>query len=396
MIRPLSDINEEFLSEIIGAQPLAPDISTPDANDDVGDLIASLETSAGDFAASPYAEPAPYAEPDSGANDDAGDIAASIGEESRSKTGAPGGLKLSKELVSIVGIIIGIILIIVAALMLVESSSGLHGDDANSADQGASDNANADAGSGGETAGPGAGEYDAALDNLENELNDVRESQEEGETADLSLVESESLAETNIASLYLYILGDERMESADADTASEITAARKEHLTERIDAYISDEAKREAASLPSDEEINSDSEFTSLTVPANALINAVNAGREDRAALPEVIDLREKAYGIYPLRVLKKLLAADYEDLGLYYAPAHASESLDAFIYSIKYRMAYLSELHPESGAHRTEIGRVGRTFTEISEIRDLDAARKWHAKLIASCLFDLSASKAY
>jgi hypothetical protein len=398
MIRSLSDINEEFLSEIIGAQSLAPDISAPleigdtasYANDDVEDLIASLETG-----------PLPGAD----------DIAPPLDEESkpeymsgsRSNTSAPSGPKLSREFVSIAGIIIGIILIIIAAVMLVESSSGLRGDAANGADQTGSSDASADAGPGDETAGPpgenaepGAGEYNAALDNLENELYAARESQGEDEEADLSLVESESLAEMNIASLYLHILGDEHMESADINTASEIPPERKYHLTERIGAHISDEASREAASLPSNEEINSDLEFTSLTEPANALINAVNAGREDKAAMLEVIGLREKAYGIYPLSVLKKLLAADYEDLGLYYAPAHASESFDAFMYSIKYRMAYLSELHPESKAHRTEIGRVGRTFAEISEIGDLDAARKWHAKLIASCLFDISASKAY
>jgi hypothetical protein len=456
MIRSLSDINEEFLSDVIGAQPLTPDTSTPeeiydagdfelpaetertaaqdggtddfavlleteaipDANDDVIDLVAALETEpmpvsdggADDLASLPEAGPVPeeiygkgdfevHAEP----APDADDTAAPFEDElisrygSRSKEKTLGGPKLSREFISIAGIIIGIILIIIAAIILIESSSGLYGDAANDADM-TNERVSADAVSepDGEIAEPGEGEYNSALDNLENELNTVRESQQEGGEEDLSVVESDSLTETNIAPLYLCILGDEFIESADTNTASEIPASRKDHLTERIYAYILYEANREKTALPSDEEINSDLEFTNLTEPANALINAVNAGREDKALLLEVISLREEAYGIYPLGVLKKLLAADYEDLGLYYAPVYASESFDAFIYSIKYRMAYLSELNPESGARRTEIGRVGRTFTEISGIGDLDDARKWHAKLIASCLFDMSASKAY
>jgi hypothetical protein len=395
MIRSLSDINKEFLSEIIGSHTLEPDISPPDANSDVGDLIASLE-----------AEKAPAPVADSGTGGfapaqtlGADDFATSADAESGpayipdsiSKTKGLGGLKLSKQFVSIAGIIIGIILIIVAAVMLLESSSGLYGDAANDADQTRNGRIGADADADvelpGEDVVSNAGEDEIDSENGRGEI----------DNADLSdAAAKDAPAETKVASLYLYVLGDERLEDADMNTSSEILPSRKNHLAERIEAYISEETKRKSLSLPSDEEINSDAEFISLTVPANEMVDAVNAGCEDKTRLLEVIDLREKAYGIYPLSVLKKLLAVDYEDLGLYYAQNYSSESLDAFIYSVKYRMEYLSDLHPESGARRAEIERVGKTFTEISKIEDLDAERKWHAKLIASCLFDISTSKAY
>jgi hypothetical protein len=437
MIRSLNEINEEFLSDIISAPPPASDMRTPDPSDEAGDL-ATFPDAESVFAANNDAGDDDTGNDDTGDNyvsdleasleadglaalfDEAaaripnGDVDDLIGDPDGAPNGKPaGGRKLSGRTFSIAGIIIGIILIIVAIVMLVEGSSALNGDASGGGEQTQVGDADPDAESGdGITAsGVGEGEYDSALDNLENEINSARESQTESGAAtpseasggtdaavtDTAVTDAAGTdaSEIEIASLYLYMLGLKLMEDADVsnvNTGSDISPARKTHLIERIDAYISEESDGDAISLPTDEEINSDSAFTGLTAPANALVNEINAGRESRKMLPDVIDLRERAYSIYPLRILKKLLAGDYEELGSYYAPAYASEAFDAFIYSIKYRMEYLSDLRLGSDAHSTEMQRVGRTFTRISEIGGLNDASKWNAELIASCFFEISA----
>jgi hypothetical protein len=359
MIKSLSDINSEFRDELPDASLLAPDMPASGSNDDVKGLAASLK-----------AVPA-------------------VSGLSR---------KLPRNALPIAAVIIGAILIIIALVMILNLSTPLE-DDAGNVSQtqdGADAGVNAD--TDGEDAAQGD-EYNSALDNLENEINSMRDSQEEGGSADLSDadVEAAVVGEIEIASLYLYILGLGLMEDADINTESDMRSLRKNHLAERINIHISDDlVNSDATALPADEEINSDLEFTNLTEPANTLIDAINAGRESRSFLPDVIDLREKAYSIYPLRVLKKLLAADYEELGSYYSSNKEPEAFEMYILSVKYRMEYLGELRSDSGARRTELRRVGRTFAEITEIGDLDAAIKWHAELISSCLFEMADSNAY
>ncbi|MDR2088093.1 MAG: hypothetical protein LBP73_01930 [Clostridiales Family XIII bacterium] len=345
MIRPLSEINEEFRAEITDAPPLAQE------NDDVAGLLPSFKE---DGDAKPVRS-----------------------------------LPLYKIPIAIA--IVAVILMIIAAFIAVKGMPAREDvSDGAGLPQAGTDASGAASESEGDAAaqGLGEGEYDSALESVENEINAARESQGTGEGEDVSDAEARSsLTKMELAALYLYILGPDRMEDADLSTEAEVEPSRKSRLAERIDAYISERASEGAMSLPTDEEINSDLEFTDLTEPANALFDAINAGRADRSRLPEVIDLRERAYEIYPVRVLKKLLAGDYEKLGLYYAPTRAMEAFDAFIYAIKYRMEYLSEFPPGSAVHRAERRLVANIFAEIAEIDGLDAAYKWHAELIAGCL---------
>jgi hypothetical protein len=349
MLKSLSDINSEFRDELTDASP-------PVVNADVTGLAASLTAISG---------------------------AAGLSR------------KLPRNALPIAGIIIGAILIIIAIVMILSLSTPPE-DVADSVNQTQGDAAAAD--TGGENAATSEGEYNSALENLENEINSMRELQGEGGNADLSDADIEAaLAEMEIASLYLYILGLGLMEDADMNTESDMRSLRKDHLAERIYVHITENSESSSViTLPANEEINSDLEFTNLTEPANALIDAINSGRESRSSLPDVIDLREKAYSIYPLRILKKLLAADYEELGLYYSSINVPEAFDVFIRSVKYRMEYVGELRSDSNARRIELRRAGRTFSEIAEIGDLDAASKWHAELIAACLFEMADSKAY
>jgi hypothetical protein len=276
-------------------------------------------------------------------------------------TAAGTGRKQPRNALPIAGAVVGAVLIITVAGMFIGDFSAPHGD-----------------------APDGVGRArDSGADVREGTGLSAEDAETETET---------DTGEAEIALLYLYILGDGFIKGADAKTEPEISPSRKSSLAGRIDAYMSEEAGKAPASLPTDSEINSDLDFTNLTEPANALIDRINAGREDKGLLSEVVGLREKAYSIYPLRVLKKLLATDYGELGAYYAPAHKEEALDAFICSIKYRMAYLGELRGGSAARSAEIRRVGGTFAEIAEIGGLDAGSKWHAELIASCLSDMAA----
>jgi hypothetical protein len=109
--------------------------------------------------------------------------------------------------------------------------------------------------------------------------------------------------------------------------------------------------------------------------------------------LEEVIDLRRRAYELYPVGALTKLLAVDYENLGLYCIAAGrpASDSFDAFINAIRYSVDDLRALQPESSDWRAALRRVSDIYAEISEIGDLDADRKRHAAFIEDCLHTLA-----
>ncbi|MDR2132593.1 MAG: hypothetical protein LBP30_04520 [Clostridiales Family XIII bacterium] len=355
MIRPLSDINEEFFAETVDAGLPAQDVSPHVEGDDAADLMSSFEE---ESETKPHRSPLRYAIP--------------------------------------VILALAAILLLVMAIML-----GMRDGDASDRKDVSADavsppsgaDVSEDAGESGETAAGAGGDSDSGAnadsDSDANADSDSDASADSDEGTDAPSADlSASLAEVEIAALYLYILGPGLAEDADlsADPAAE--PSRTSRLADRIDAHISEMAGKGAATLPPNDEINSDLEFTRLTEPANALVNAINAGREAKSRLPEVIDLRERAYAMYPVRVLKKLLAVDYEDFGSHCAPDNASEAFDAFVYAIKYRMEYLSELPYAGGAQRRELGRVAGTYAKIAEIEGLDAAIKRHAAFIADCLY--------
>jgi hypothetical protein len=362
MIRPLHDINDEFFAEAAETPPLPGDAQSPDENEDVAELVSS------------FAFPA----------------------EAKAKTGR----KPPRYIIPIVTAIVAIVLIVAAAVFALRDSPPAQGASSNDT-SGTEDAGNAKSEEEGDAAsGPGEGEYNSALDNLENELNDMRDSGEgDTESSDAERADATSANDASTggsAALYEYLIAREYVEKAASAAARDalLSPETRRELIERIDARLSDGAGKNAVTLPADEEINSDTAFTSLTEKANALIDAVNAGRENGSRLPEVIDLRTKAHAIYPLRVLKKLLAIDYEDFGLYCASSGrpAEESFDAFLNSVKYRTAYLRELRRGSGAYGAEIRHIGRVYAEIAEIGGMDAERRRHAELIAACLYEMAA----
>jgi hypothetical protein len=365
MIRPLREINEEFFAEIADAASPPQDVPPSVDEDDAEDLPLPFEGEA----------------------------------EEKPKRSLP------RHALPIAIAVVAIILLIIAAILNLkgapssgaearEGVSGGAGSPPSGADVsgGAGESGEAAESGGNAEAGVEAapvpeldeGAYDSARESVEAEIDAAREA---GEGADAAANESvASLAEIEIAALYLYILGPGRVEDADLNAEPDADPSRASHLADRISARISEMASADAAPLPPDDAINSDSEFTSLTKRANALINAINAGREAKSRLPEVIDFRERAYAIYPVRVLKKLLASDYGYLGSHYAPDNASEAFDAFVYAIKYRMEYLNELPYAGDAQREELGRVAGIYAKMAEIEGLDAALKRHAAFISDC----------
>jgi hypothetical protein len=363
MIRPLSDINSEFRAELADAFPPARDIPATGGNEDVADLVSALrETPKTEIGQSP-----------------------------------------PRYAIRIAIAIAAIILMIIAAVLLVKIfTPATGGDPANETQGGADAGAESD-GPNAVTPGSEEGEYNSALENLENEINSMRESQEDDGAADTSDASADTSAgaespsgaeasQAELAALYRDLIAPEHLAEI-LPLVTEGNDAARDRLTEQINARLLDGADKLAVSLPSDEEINSDTEFTNLTEPANALVDSINAGFTPGSRLPEVIDLRTKAFEIYPLRVLKKLLAIDYEDLGRYCAGAGrpAADAFDAFLNSVKYRTDYLRELSPESGVYYTEIRRIGRTFTNIAELGGADAGLRRHAELIAACLFEIA-----
>jgi tetratricopeptide (TPR) repeat protein len=349
MIRPLSDINNEFRAEIADAPFSAQDVRPSVGNDDVADLVSTFET-------------AP-------------------------KTKA--GRKPPRYAIPIAIAIVAIILIVIAGVLALpnapaqEDASGTPNQAQDDAVPG--DGADAESEGSGETADPPdpeATEYDSALESLENEINALRESEAADEGSDLS----------GAAALYGCVMGLARADELLGEMDAGALPPRRT-LIEWIDAHFADGTGGDSPALPPDAEINSDLTFTSLTEPANALIDAINAGALSADRLPEAIDLRRRAYAIYPVRVLKKLLAIDYEDLGLYYGAAGrpAAEVLDAFVRSIAYRVEYLRELPQGGEGRRVEIRRIAGTYAAIAEIGGLGAEHRRHAAWIADGLFELA-----
>jgi hypothetical protein len=361
MIRSLLDINEEFRAEVADAPSPAQGIPTSDGNGDVARLVLSFKEDA--------------------------------------KT--PPRRKLSQRAALIAITVVAIILILVAVFLAVKltpanedipsdgtdrtPAGGEIGADASDADAGGKDVA---------ATGVEEGAYNSALESVENEINALRDSGETdagAETSDAGA--KDSFSQSGLLALYGGVVGSDRIEDADTDRVVDASPQRRQALIERINAYLSADAAAVAVSLPSDTEINSDTAFTSLTAPANALVNAINAGLAGSDRLPEVIDLRKNAYAIYPVRVLKKLLAIDYEDLGLYYIASGqpSEETFDAFLFAVKYRVEYLRDLHPGSGDRRAQMRRVGETYANIAQIDGTGEDHKRHAELIAACLYELA-----
>jgi hypothetical protein len=370
MIRPLSDINDEFRAEIAETPLSARDARSPDGNDDVAGLVSSF------------------------------------GAEAEPKAEAKSPRKPPRHIIPIACAIVAIILIIIAATVLwngfappAERDDPTGGVSGTQSDGDAEGTESADAepeGQAGAEPDLGEGEYDSALDNLENELNEARKSQDADAGLSGTSDAGGALASGGVAALYTDLVAREYIEElvSVAELGALPSQENRRRLIEGIDARFSDGADGNSPVLPADEVINSDPEFTRLTEAANALINAVNAGRESGSRLSEVIDLRSKAYAIYPIRVLEKLLAIDCEDFGLYCAASErsAEEAYDSLIRSVKYRTEYLRELPYGSGAYYAELRRVGKTFAEIAEIDGADAERKRHAAWIADCLYELAA----
>jgi hypothetical protein len=356
MIRPLRDINDEFRAELAAEAP--PDRTLPPA----------------------------------GGKADAADPIATFDAAPKRTVGR----RLPRHAIPILIAVVAIILIVFAGVFALRGTPAQEdaSDASNRTQEDGAPGADAEAGEGSAPApDEGAGEYDSALESLENEINSLRESGETGEDADLSgAVDAPS--RTDIAALYGCVVGAVEAEAVirDATAAADGLLLRRD-LIERIDAHLAADAGGKAVSLPSDTVINSDLSFTALTEPANALIDAVNAGFESADRLPEVIDLRRRAYEIYPLRVLKKLLAIDYEDWGLYctLTGRSAADAFDAFIHAIEYRVAYLRDLPPESESRRAELRRIGGTYAALAEIDEPDAARARHAARLADCFYDMA-----
>jgi hypothetical protein len=351
MIRPLADINEEFRAEIAAASLSAQDAPVPGENDDAAGLASSLDKEA--------------------------------------RTGPRTVRKLPRYTIPIAVAIVAIILIFVGAALALGGTPPPE-----SVSEGASGTRDAfvSVAGAGEVSGAaeqGAGARDSASENAENDSNAARESEEE-RGADPGAAGGEAaIAKPGIAALYGYIIGFAQLEDADMNADADAMRQRRQSLIERINAYFPDDAGEDAALLPSDARINADAAFTSLTESANALTEAVIAGREHWERLSEVIDLHRRAYELYPLPVLKTLLARDYAHFGqrLSASGQHAEEAFDAFVYSIIYRVECLRELPPESDARREEIQRIGTAYASIAAIDGLDAECRRHAAWIGDCL---------
>ncbi|MDR2355272.1 MAG: hypothetical protein LBE16_03655 [Clostridiales Family XIII bacterium] len=358
MIRPLAEINAEYRAEIAAASPPAQAVFAPGENDAAAGPISTFGAEA--------------------------------------KAVAPPGRKLSRYTIPIALAVVAIILIFVAVVLILGDAlpEGEASEGARQTQEGGESGADV-SGADVETGEvPGAERYDSALESLENEIDSARES-ETGTDADAHGADIEAApGRADVAALYALVVGAAQADAVIRDTAAVGDLPHRRDLIERIDAYFLADADGDAVSLPSAAAINSDAAFTSLTEEANALINAVNAGLAPPDRLSEVIDLRKRAYGIYPVRVLKKLLAVDYTDLGMYYAAdaRRVDAALDALVRAIEYRVAYLRDLRSESGDRRAQLRRIGGAYAEIAAIVGSDDARKRHAAYIAECFYEMAA----
>ena len=148
-------------------------------------------------------------------------------------------------------------------------------------------------------------------------------------------------------------------------------------------------------SQPVDEEINSNVEFTNYTEEANRLSALLAKMGMDEPTLLEIIELRTKAYEIIQTKSLRKLLANNWERLGLHYYKVDklAEDTYNALLKSIEYRTEYLRMLNHDDVEFFWEIYRIGRAFSTISLINGLDNNYKLHASLIACCILELASS---
>ncbi|MDR3294922.1 MAG: hypothetical protein LBT26_03690 [Clostridiales Family XIII bacterium] len=166
-----------------------------------------------------------------------------------------------------------------------------------------------------------------------------------------------------------------------------LSKENKALLLENINAFLLENSGG-TVSAPPRGEVNANAAFTSYTAAAAKLAKT----DWDKAALQEIIALRSKALEVYRLRNLLGLLANNYESLGLLSGDS-ADDARDAFLRSVSFRTECLHTLHPASKNYYLQIYCIGRTFSEIARIRDLDANEALHASLIASCFLEIAST---
>jgi|LSQX01.1.fsa_nt_gb hypothetical protein len=196
----------------------------------------------------------------------------------------------------------------------------------------------------------------------------------------------------SINELYSNVI--ERGQPYRADNFSELqllSMENKELIKDSINTCF--QKKCGTGSQPTNEEINSNTEFTNYTEEANRLTELLEEIGMDEPTLLEIIKLRTKAYDIMRIKDLRKLLANDWERLGLYYYKVNksAEDAYNSLLKSIEYRTEYLRMLNHEDVDFYWEIYRIGRAFSTISLISRLDNNYKLHASLIACCILELS-----
>lgn len=199
---------------------------------------------------------------------------------------------------------------------------------------------------------------------------------------------------SSINELYSDVI--ERGQLNQADYLSEVqllARENKEFVKDKINTCF--QKKCGTGSQPTNEEINCNVEFTNYTEEANRLSELLGEMGIDESTLLEIIELRTKAYEIMQIKNLRKLLANNWEWLGLHYYKVNksAEDTYNALLKSIEYRTEYLRMLNYDDADFYWEIYRIGRAFSTISLINGLDNNYKLHASLIACCILELASS---
>ena len=218
-----------------------------------------------------------------------------------------------------------------------------------------------------------------------------------GPSSILSCDNSHSIVPSDsIRSLYGNVLEEEYIVQVSSLIGMELlTKENKDFLSDKIKICL--QKKCSTGYQPTNEEVNGNAEFTKYTSEADTLSRSLDEMIMDEETLLETIDLRLNAYKIFQTKSLRRLLANNYERLGLFYYKTNrsANDTFNAFMKSIKYRSEYLCMLSTDDQDYYWEIYRIGRSFSTIACINDLDNNYKLHASLIACCILELSSSNA-
>ncbi|GAB1475503.1 hypothetical protein MASR2M70_03350 [Bacillota bacterium] len=202
------------------------------------------------------------------------------------------------------------------------------------------------------------------------------------------------LIPSSIKELYSYIIEEDQIGHQDSLSVMQLLSREnKEPIKNMINTCL--QKKYGTGYQPTNEIVNANVEFTNYTREANRLSEALAEMGMDESALLDIIELRTKAYEIIQTKSLRKLLANNWERLGLYYYKVNkpAEDTYGAILKSIEYRTEYLRMLNYDDTELYWEVYRIGRAFSTVSLVSGLDNNYKLHASLIACCILELASS---